>query len=131
MLTMLRVARERPALRVVADQTGAPTWSRDLASATAAVIARYAAGERAPSGVYHMTAAGATTWHGFAARILALAGLATPVEAITTADYPTPARRPRNSRLDNTRLLRTFGLRLPAWEVSLERCLADAGSLKR
>jgi dTDP-4-dehydrorhamnose reductase len=125
LLTMLRLARERPALRVVADQTGAPTWSRDIASATAAVVARYGAGERAASGVYHMAGGGETTWHGFAERILCIAGLTTPVEPIPTSGYPTPARRPRNSRLDTGRLHRAFGIRLPAWETSLERCMAD------
>jgi dTDP-4-dehydrorhamnose reductase len=128
MLTMLRLAAERPALRVVSDQHGAPTWSRDIASATAAVVARYGAGERAPSGAYHMAGSGETSWHGFAERILCIAGVATPVEAIPTSAYPTPARRPRNSRLDTARLHRTFGLRLPTWEASLERCLADRGA---
>ncbi len=132
MLTMLRLAKERPVLRVVADQTGAPTWARDIASATAAVLARRAAGERAASGVYHMTGAGETTWHAFAARILALAGLETAVEPISTAEYPTPARRPRSSRLDNGKLFRTFGLGLAPWDVALERCMADvAGARSR
>jgi dTDP-4-dehydrorhamnose reductase len=129
MLTMLRLARQRPVLRVVADQKGAPTWARDLASATAAVLARRAAGERAASGVYHMSGSGETTWHGFAQRILALAGLATPVEAIPTSQYPTPAQRPKNSLLDNGKLRETFALQLPPWEVSLERCLGDMSAL--
>ncbi len=131
LLTMQRLAAERDVLRVVADQTGAPTWSRLLADATAAIIARggdrHAAyfGERC--GIYHMTCAGSTTWHGFAAAIiadLAARGGKTPrLEAITTADYPLPARRPAYSLLDNSKLRAAFDLQLPDWQAALHLAL--------
>src|SRR5262249_38330566 len=88
--TILRLAREPPSLRVVADQRGCPTHTDDLARALLALDT---------SGVLHFAGDGPTTWHGFATAIVEAAGLRVPVEPITTADYPTPARRPRNSVL--------------------------------
>ncbi len=123
LLTILRLAREKPELRVVADQFGAPTWARDIATATALVLARRPAGADIPSGIYNLTAAGRTTWHGFAQRIVALAGLSTPVVPIATSEYPTPAKRPTNSVLEHTGLARHFGLALPLWHESVSRCL--------
>lgn len=119
LLTMLKLGREKPALRVVDDQRGAPTWARDIAAATVAVLKH----RNPESGVYHMTAGGETTWCGFAREIFRLGGIATPVEPITTAEYPTPARRPANSVLSSGKLARAFGLALPEWRTSLERCL--------
>jgi len=113
LLTMLRLARERPELRVVDDQVGAPTSSLAIARATAQVLRPGA------HGLYHLSAAGQTSWCGFARAILARAGLATPVRAIRTEDYPTPARRPRNSRLNCARLRADFGLALAPWEEQL------------
>ena len=126
--TMLRLAGEREELRVVADQHGAPTWSRMIAETTALALARH----QGQQGIYHLCAAGETTWHGFAEAIIALAhvrGLlprATPVRRITTAEFPTPARRPANSRLSCDRLQRDFGLSMPDWEHTLDLCLNDA-----
>lgn len=126
--TMLRLAAERDELAVVADQFGAPTWSRMIAEATALALARHAGQQ----GVYHLAAAGTTSWHGFAAAIVARAhraGLlakAPPVRRLASADYPMPARRPANSRLDCARLEQDFGLRLPDWETQLQLCLDDA-----
>ncbi len=113
MLTMLRLAKERPELRVVDDQTGAPTSSLAIARATAQLLPRGA------EGLLHMTASGATTWCGFARAILKQAGIGTPVLPISTADYPTPARRPRNSRLDCARLREDAGVALASWEEQL------------
>jgi dTDP-4-dehydrorhamnose reductase len=113
MRTMLRLARERRELRVVDDQVGAPTSSLAIARATAQVLRPGA------HGTYHLSAAGHTSWCGFARAILARAGIATPVTAIRTAEYPTPARRPRNSRLDCARLRADFGLTLAPWEEQL------------
>lgn len=136
MLTMIRLAKERDELRVVADQHGAPTWCRTLADATAEVIARawVTPEERVRtreelSGVYHLTNGGATTWHGFAAAIVALAPELeqrrhVKVTPITTAEYPLPARRPANSLLDNGKIERTFGVRQTPWETALRACLA-------
>jgi len=120
MLTMLRLARERPELRVVDDQIGAPTSSLAIARATAQLL-RPGAG-----GLYHLSAAGEVTWCGFARAILARAGIATPVRAIRTEDYPTPARRPRNSRLDCSRLRKDFGVTLAPWEDQLSEVTLGA-----
>jgi dTDP-4-dehydrorhamnose reductase len=122
LLTILRLAKEKPELHVVADQFGAPTWARDIATVTALVLARRPAKADIPSGVYHLTAAGRTTWHGFAQKIVELAGLSTPVAAIPASEYPTPARRPRNSVLDSARLEEMFGVALPAWERAVTLC---------
>jgi dTDP-4-dehydrorhamnose reductase len=112
-LTMLRLARERPELRVVDDQVGAPTSSLAIARATAQLLRPGA------HGLYHLSAAGRTSWCGFARAILGRAGIATPVVAIRTEDYPAPARRPRNSRLDCSRLRTDFGVALASWEEGL------------
>ena len=127
LLSILRIAREREVLRIVADQHGAPTWSEDLARLTAHVIRRVDASDAGRvSGVYHAGGSGETTWFGFAsAAVEALkrrepaANLAR-VEAISTADYPTPARRPANSRLNCAKLERVFGWRMMDWRESLE-----------
>jgi dTDP-4-dehydrorhamnose reductase len=112
-LTMLRLARERPELRVVDDQVGAPTSSLAIARATAQLLRPGA------HGLYHLSAAGRTSWCGFARAILGRAGIATPVVAIRTEDYPAPAKRPRNSRLDCSRLRADFGVALAPWEEGL------------
>ncbi|HRH79802.1 MAG TPA: dTDP-4-dehydrorhamnose reductase [Thiobacillaceae bacterium] len=135
LLTMQRLMRgdenKRPELKIVADQHGAPTWSRSIADATAQALAQCLSPARGadrpePWGTYHMTNGGETTWHGFAQAIAEL----TPLEKrpaltpIPTSAYPTPARRPANSRLDNGKLMRNFALRLPDWRQALEMCLA-------
>jgi dTDP-4-dehydrorhamnose reductase len=128
MKTMLRLAKERDELRVIGDQFGAPTWTRHLADITALVVAR----KEAPNGLYHLAAAGETSWHGYAEAIFAEAqrtGLMEKVPVvrrITSADYPLPALRPTNSRLDCSRFHRDFGLALPDWRTGLIDCLADA-----
>jgi dTDP-4-dehydrorhamnose reductase len=120
LLTMLRLAASRPELRVVDDQFGAPTSARMIAEATARILS---AGVPQDSGLYLMTAAGQTTWCGFARAILSGSGSKVPVIAIPTKDYPTPAARPRNSVFDNSRFEKLFGFRLPAWEDGLRQCL--------
>ena len=129
--TMLRLARERAELRVVADQQGTPTYARHLADAVLAIAASLAQGKapQGPWGTYHVTAAGETTWAGFAADIVA-AGAAlgvpqVPVIPISTSQYPTPARRPANSRFDCHKLQRVFGLALPPWQQGVRDCLAE------
>lgn len=129
MLTMMRLAREREKLRVVCDQFGCPTWSRMIAEATALALRQIlAAGEFAAfTGIYHLAAADPTSWHGFAQSIIALmpaeAKKCSSVEAITTQEYATPAKRPAYSVLGCDKLERTFGLRLPHWEESLRQVL--------
>jgi dTDP-4-dehydrorhamnose reductase len=139
--TMLRLGAEKERLQVVGDQFGAPTSAAMLARMTRLVLERaFATGKTgfAPfSGVYHLTSTGTTSWHGFATAIFARArALGFPlkvasVEAIPTEAYPTPARRPLNSRLDCTKFIETFGVRPEGWEVSLDETLAGLrGSIK-
>ncbi len=118
--TMLRLGGERSVLRVVADQIGNPTYAPHLADAILEVAAGVRASPTSPVwGVYHASGTGETSWHGFAERIFADAakyGMAEPrVDPITTADYPTPAARPANSRLDCGKLNSVFGVTLPDW----------------
>lgn len=115
LLTILQLAAQRPELRIVADQFGAPTAAADLARLTAQIIASPAT----PSGIYHAASQGETTWHGFATEFLRLANIRTTLIPIPTSAYPTPARRPMNSRLNCDKLHRTFGLKLPEWQQSL------------
>ncbi|MDQ0511906.1 dTDP-4-dehydrorhamnose reductase [Ancylobacter amanitiformis] len=117
--TMLRLARERERLTVVADQRGCPTASRDIAEALLAAAAGFIAGTAAP-GTYHFAGSGMTTWHGFATAIVARAaqhtGRRPEVAAITTAEYPTPARRPVNSELSSDLFAARFGVRAAPWQ---------------
>lgn len=128
--TMLRLGADRDELRVVADQWGSPTAAPDLADAIAGVLARIRENGWQPAygGVFHATGAGHTTWHGFAEAIFGAAAgrLSTRsvrVLPIATADYPTKAVRPANSRLDCARLAATFGVSLPPWGQGLARVL--------
>lgn len=129
LLTILRLAMERSELRVVNDQIGAPTWSRDLANATASIADKWHHEKfaKAKSGVYHVAAAGKTSWYGFAEEAVRLraasaAGKGTKfaqLVPIASSDYPTPAERPKNSQLDCGKLAREFDCRLPEWKASL------------
>jgi dTDP-4-dehydrorhamnose reductase len=134
--TMLRLGAEREHLRVVADQHGAPTWARNIADATARIIAGAQRERRHgdfASGVFHLASGGDTTWHGFAEAIFAAARSRLPagslkvarIEPIPAAAYPTPAARPANSRLAQERLQARFGVFMPHWEEALCRCLDD------
>jgi dTDP-4-dehydrorhamnose reductase len=150
LLTILRLATEREELRIVNDQIGAPTWSREIASATAEVLEKLfdrtgnASAWAESSGTYHMTAGGETSWFEFAKAILEEAKkqatspapwlaeathrkplLSRVVTPITTAEYPTPARRPAYSVLSNTHIARTFGIELADWRTQLHRAWAD------
>lgn len=125
--TVKRLLKEKKELRVVADQFGAPTFAEALAQATAELIAHHGlAALKQRSGVYHATASGSTSWHGFATEIARLEGIDNRgrVVPISSDEYPTRARRPRNSRLSNEKLFRQFGVSLPSWEVSLLDCYA-------
>jgi dTDP-4-dehydrorhamnose reductase len=123
--TMLRLGETRAEVGVVADQRGAPTSALDIADALVSIAKRCAAAETAGdlAGLYHMTGAGEASWADFAEAVFALAQQQgrrpVTVRRITTADYPTAARRPANSRLDNAKLARVFGLRLPSYRESL------------
>ncbi len=129
MLTIMRLAREREKLRVVADQVGCPTWSRMIAETTSLALAKALVSGHPEdfTGSYHLAASGQTSWHGFAKAIVestpAEGRKCTVVEPISTADYPTPAKRPAYSVLGCDKLFRTFGLRLPDWHESLTEVL--------
>ena len=141
LLTMLRLSKEREELKVVADQIGAPTWSRMIAEMTSQVLACVAAPKGLQlsdvSGTYHLTGSGATSWFGFTQAILenvtqraiAAAHPTAPqlprLVPITTRDYPTPARRPKNSQMSNAKLARVFGLVSPTWDSQLHLCMRD------
>jgi len=119
LLTMLRLAAEKNELRVVSDQFGTPTSSSAIATATVRVLTEHPDA----GGLYHMSAAGQTSWYGFASAILRGAGLSTPVIPIPSSAYPTPAARPHNSVLDNAAFKQDFGFGLPNWEDGLSQCL--------
>ncbi len=121
LLTILKLAAERPELKIVADQHGAPTWSRDLATLAAQLIAA----DTTSSGIYHATSSGETTWHGFASEFLRLANIRTHLIPIPTSAFPTPACRPANSRLNCDKLYRTFNLQLPDWQQSLKKVMSN------
>ncbi len=131
MLTMMWLARERETLRVVGDQLGCPTWSRMIAEATAQAVKQAVAAQDigALTGTYHLASSGTTSWHGFADAIIKLMPAdgkkCVRVEAITTAEYPTPTKRPAYSVLSCDKLQRAFGLRLPPWEDSLKQVLEE------
>ncbi|TBU83123.1 dTDP-4-dehydrorhamnose reductase [Pseudomonas daroniae] len=127
LLTMQRLLQEREQLSVVADQIGAPTWAGSIAAATQQLIQRWQTEQVAAWGLYHFTARGETSWFGFAEAIAvqlqAQGKSVAQLTPIATTDYPTPAQRPLNSRLDGTRLERDWGVRLPDWQDGLEHCL--------
>ena len=138
--TMLRLAAERDALRVVADQIGAPTSTELLADVTVQLLqAMHAAADNdARWGIYHLAAAGEVSWHGYAQHVIAgalqrgtnLKAKPDAVSPITTAEYPVPAPRPLNSRLNTDKLQTTFALTLPAWQVGVDAILDQIISRK-
>jgi dTDP-4-dehydrorhamnose reductase len=121
---MLRLAGDREQVNVVADQRGNPTSALDIADGVIAVATNLAQGDEAKNrGIFHMTAAGEASWADFATAVFAVSGAAggpsAAVKPIATADYPTAARRPANSRLDCTLLEQVHGVRFPDWRESL------------
>ena len=131
LLTILRLAHEREELSIVDDQTGAPSWSRMLAEATAQILSDDYNALAAKRGIYHMTASGSTTWYGFSKAILALdpnsnEQVCKYVRPISSAEYPIPARRPAYSVLSNAKLQSAFGLVLLGWEQGLNLALATS-----
>jgi len=121
--TMLRLGREREALRVVDDQTGGPTPAAAIADALLGAARAMVAG--APGGTHHFAGAPDTTWAGFARAIMDAAGLACRIDGIATADWPTPARRPLNSRLDCSGFAAAFGIARPDWRAGLDDIVQD------
>jgi dTDP-4-dehydrorhamnose reductase len=131
LLTMQRLLQERPEVRIVADQIGAPTWAGTIANSTLALVERWQTGEAVTWGTYHLTAQGKTSWFGFAQAIgEALRQQGKPCAnllPIPSSDYPTPAARPLNSCLDCSRLQREWGVKQPDWHSALRECLAEQG----
>jgi dTDP-4-dehydrorhamnose reductase len=130
--TMLRLARERDRLTVINDQFGAPTGAELIADVTAHAIRQVRATGQG-QGVYHLAAAGETTWHGYASHVIATARHVQPatefkvqaIDPVPTSAFPTPAQRPHNSRLHTQKLQLTFGLTLPPWQQGVDRMLAE------
>ena len=128
--TMLRFGKERSEMSIINDQFGAPTGAELLADCTAHAI-RTAQAKPEVAGLYHLIASGTTTWFDYAQLVFAKARAAgvelavTHVNAVPTSAFPTPAKRPHNSRLDTTKFQRTFNLRLPDWTVGVERMLTE------
>ena len=129
LLTMQRLLQEKPQMRIVADQIGAPTWAGTIADSTRALIEHWQAGAAGAWGVYHLTAQGETSWFGFAEAIgehLRTTGKAcSELEPIPSSAYPTPAKRPLNSRLDCSRLQQQWHVSQPHWQDALRECLAQ------
>lgn len=127
--TMLRVGAANPQLRVVADQIGCPTAAADIAAALQTVVLRHLADADAPTGIYHIVNSGEASWCELAGTIFALSaragGPSAEVVAITTQDYPTPARRPANSRLSTTSLTRDFGIVPRRWQDAIAEIITE------
>ena len=136
--TMLRLATEREELRIVGDQFGAPTSSESIADAVVKLVNVWQPEHENQTGIVHFTNAGETSWHGFSCEIVnqynalladkdwpALKANVDSIAAITTADYPTPAARPANSCLNNSKLKQVFGIELPCWQAALQQVMRD------
>jgi dTDP-4-dehydrorhamnose reductase len=126
LLTMQRLAAEKEFLRVVADQYGTPNWAGTLASAVAHLVTLPAAQFGQHSGIYHLSSHGQTSWHGFASAIVAAGARPIPVHPISTAEFPTPAKRPAFSVLDGGKFERTFGYAMPYWGDAMAQCLRES-----
>lgn len=131
LLTILRLAAAKSELKIVSDQIGAPTWSRSIAEATSQIVSQ-CGDDRSFKGLYNLSAAGKTSWHGFASQIVSQYRELHPDRHLTiqnilpipASEYPTPAQRPANSVLDNSKILTDFGVQLPDWNLSLSQLLA-------
>ena len=134
--TILRLGAERDNLRIVADQFGAPTSSESIANGVVQLVDAWQPNQEDQTGIYHFTNTGETSWHGFSCEIVneynrlkdsrgwpQLKATSDKITAITTADYPTPAVRPTNSKLNNTKLKAIFGLALPSWQQGLTQVM--------
>ena len=120
MKTMLRLAKSKPALNIVADQIGAPTPARLIAQITSMAIHN-----NMPSGLYHLAPSGETSWHGFAQEIFRQSGHSVKTNPIPTSDYPTSAKRPLNSKMNTAKLEGALNIQLPTWQSQLELTLGE------
>ncbi len=135
--TMMRLGRERETLRVVNDQYGAPTYAPHLAEASLSALENALRQPNFPSGIYHLAQRGETTWHEFAQTIFEMARAqgvqlaVNNVEAVATKDYPTPARRPANSRLASAKAQNILNVSLPSWQEGLRACLKQLATTQQ
>ncbi len=120
--TMMRLMKERDALNIVGDQKGRPTYAKDLANATIQILIALNEGKQI-RGIYHYANKGETTWFGFAEKIKALAGLQCDLKAISSDQFPTPAKRPYYSVLDTQKIENDLGIEIPSWEIALKQCI--------
>lgn len=120
---MMRLMKERDALNIVGDQKGRPTYAKDLAHATIQILIALNEGKQI-RGIYHYANAGETTWFGFAEKIKELACLECDLKAITSDQFPTPAKRPNYSVLDTQKIEKDLGLVIPSWETALKQCIS-------
>lgn len=121
--TMLRLMKERPELKVVNDQTGSPTYAADLAEVILQLLPKSLQKDFDQFGLYQFSNEGVITWFQFAEAIKEIAGLSTPLYPIQTADYPTPAKRPKYSVFDHTKIKTALGVELKPWKASLQKCM--------
>ncbi len=121
LLTIVRLAKEKAELRIVDDQTGAPTWARELAAATRRILNH----SSDPNGTFHVTACGETTWFGFAEAIVEIGGLQVLVFPIESKEYPVATARPENSMLDTSKLTSQLGISMRHWKAGLANCLQE------
>ncbi len=129
LLSMKRLMAERDELNIVDDQLGAPTWSRAIAEATLVLLSRVLEGPSYATekkGIYHLAPSGKVTWFGFARAIREQLGIECRLNPIESAGYPTPAKRPKNSLLDSSKVAEDFGIRLSSWDKSMQQCLNGA-----
>jgi dTDP-4-dehydrorhamnose reductase len=125
---MIRLGKEKPELNVVCDQHGTPTYAAELAQAIVSILDYSKKTKTFRSGIYHYTNEGITSWFEFTEKIHQLAGITTcTVHPIPTDQYPTKAKRPMYSVLDKTKIKETFGIEIPDWEKSLEKCIQVLG----
>jgi dTDP-4-dehydrorhamnose reductase len=128
--TILRLAGEGRSLQVVDDQVGSPTYAGDLAIAIESIIRTIRKGpvnQKTPFGVYNYSNMGETSWFHFAWAILKEAGIKAPIHPVASRDYPVKAERPLNSRMDKSKIIHTFGLKIPGWKESMQKCLVNLG----
>ena len=128
MLTMLKLAKQRDELNIINDQVGSPTWSRVIAETTANVIrSRYVLKEELEGGLYNLSSQGETSWYGFAKKIFEYAGICGDINVnpIATANYPTPAKRPKYTVLSKDKIESALSIKIPHWEESLKLCMSE------
>jgi dTDP-4-dehydrorhamnose reductase len=123
---MIRFGKERDSLNVIFDQVGTPTYAGDLASAILEIIRKTETGEKEiQPGIYHYSNEGVTSWYDFASAIHEVYGISCRINAIESKDYPSPVKRPHYSVLNKSKIKSNFGIEIPNWRKSLEKCITE------